>query len=110
MAKTKQVSFDVTKFERGLIEQIVARAQGEGYVRGKAAPGHWYDGNTATMDLTACHANGCRLDLERLLNADGFNFIHDIGGIAKHMNRDTGQLDGHFRPRFTERKASVQAA
>ena len=108
MAKrnSKEVSFDVTPAEGKLISEIVARAKREGYVKGRAAPTHWYEPLSVSMDLTACHANGCRLDLDRLLHADGFNFIHDVAGIAKHMNRETGQLDGHFLPRCTERKAA----
>ena len=55
---------------------------------------------TLLMDITATHLNGCPLRLEALLDADNFNFAHDLFGIREHLNRETGQLDGHFRPRF----------
>lgn len=55
------------------------------------------------MDLTAVHANGCRLQLERLLDADVSNFIHDICGIVRHIDRETGCLGGSFVPRCAEK-------
>ena len=52
------------------------------------------------MDISATHASH-PLDLQRLLDSDDFNFLHDIFGIQKHLNRETGLLDGCFCPRFT---------
>jgi hypothetical protein len=52
------------------------------------------------MDLAACHCNGCPLQLTELLDADDFNFSHDIFGIRRHLNRTTGKLDDRFLPRF----------
>lgn len=57
-----------------------------------------------TMDLTACHLNGCPLDLDGLLNAGQGDFMHDVAGIMRHINRRTGQLENCFLPRY----ASVQ--
>jgi len=54
----------------------------------------------AQMDVTACHVNGCPLKLQELLEADDFNFSHDIFGIRRHLNRETGQLENCFLPRF----------
>lgn len=58
-----------------------------------------YDLMTAQMDITATHANGCKLDLDKLLNADNFNFNHDVFGIRSNINRDTGKLLNCFLPR-----------
>lgn len=60
------------------------------------------------MDLMAADGvNGnAPLDWERLMFAGDFNFLHDIGGISRHMNRETGFLDGHFVPRFTLKEAA----
>lgn len=55
------------------------------------------------MDLCACHANGNPLRLADLLAADDLNFTHDITGIARHMDRETGQLRDLFSPRFSRR-------
>lgn len=52
------------------------------------------------MDLNACHSNGCPIDFGRLLTADEFNFWHDISGISRHLNRQTGKLENLFSPRF----------
>lgn len=88
------VSFDATKEDLDLITKIVYRALGEGT----------RDTNrikNAHMDLVACHCNGNPLDLKALLEADDFNFWHDVGGITENLNRTTGKLENHFLPRFT---------
>lgn len=51
------------------------------------------------MDLSACHANGCPLDFEKLANAPEADFMHDVFGIRKHINRTTGELMDCFLPR-----------
>jgi hypothetical protein len=40
------------------------------------------------------------LRLQELAEADDGNFGHDVFGILKHMDTDTGELIG-FSPRFT---------
>lgn len=42
----------------------------------------------------------CPLDLPGLLNAGPGDFSHDIGGIYKHFNRATKQLEDCFVPRY----------
>ncbi len=56
---------------------------------------------TWMMDIEACHASN-PLDLEGLAKADDFNFIHDVFGIRRHLNRSTGKLEDCFSPRFTK--------
>ena len=51
------------------------------------------------MDISAVHAK-CPLRLHDLLAADDFNFTHDIGGIYRHLNRESGELEDCFVPRF----------
>ncbi len=51
------------------------------------------------MDLTACHNHGCRLNLAKLAKAPDFDFLHDILGIGRHINRQTGALEDCFLPR-----------
>jgi hypothetical protein len=53
-----------------------------------------------TLDVTACHLNGCPLKLAELLAADNSNFAHDIAGIGGHLDRRTGELRDCFLPRF----------
>lgn len=52
------------------------------------------------MDLTAVHANDCPLKLQALLEADEFNFSHDVVGIRRKLDRDTGRLTDEFCPRY----------
>ena len=54
------------------------------------------------MDIIACHANGCQLKMQELLDADDFTFAHDTFGITRHMDRNTGKLTDCFLPRTAE--------
>ena len=67
--------------------------------RGKTLEALHTDRLTLAMDLTACHLNGCPLDLDRLLGASEADFAHDIAGIVRHLDRETGQLGDCFVPR-----------
>ena len=92
----KSINWDVSTEDARLIARIATRAQ-------KINPE--YDGVTVAMDLTACHANGCALDLAAMHKADKAALMHDVIGINSHLNHDTGKLSGHFEPRFTLREA-----
>lgn len=48
------------------------------------------------MDITACHLNGQPLDLDRLLTFEDFDFAHDISGINRHIDRETGEIQDRF--------------
>lgn len=61
------------------------------------------DKTTTIMDLMACNMT-CPLDFEALLNANRFDFVHDLQGINKHLCHDTGKLKDHFIPRFAKRQ------
>ena len=54
---------------------------------------------TVALDVEHAHAQ-IPMDIDRLLLADRFNFSHDICGISRHMNRETGRLENCFVPRF----------
>ena len=89
------VSFKTSTEDFRLIEQIVDRAHARALKAGHDAKKH-----TLLMDVTTCHANGCPLRLADLLAADDFNLIHDVFGIARHIDRSTGRLGDCFVPRF----------
>lgn len=55
------------------------------------------------LDFTACHLNGCPLDLAALFATDDFNFLHDVCGIRDNLDRTTGRFTTHFWPRFAWR-------
>lgn len=59
------------------------------------------------MDITACHCNGCPLDLEKLLNAGEFDFTHDVLGIRRHVSRETGEMQNCFVPRCAVREVAA---
>lgn len=92
------VNFSVPKQETKIIAKIAKRAV---KLATKEAKAYGYDEQWAKMDVTACHTNGNPLKLQKLLEADDFNFLHDVFGIARHINRDTGKLENCFLPRFS---------
>lgn len=63
----------------------------------------------ASMDIEAAHCNGNPLRLADLLEADDFNFAHDVFGIRRHIDRETGKLGDCFSPRYTERQIQATA-
>ena len=92
--KQKTVLFTVSKKDSDLITQIVDRA-----ITAETTP-RVIDRLSLTMDLTATHRNGCPLKLKKLLEAKPFDFSHDIYGIMRHLDRETGQLGDCFLPRY----------
>jgi len=42
------------------------------------------------------------LDLSRLLAAPEADFNHDIIGIIQNLNRETGEIENCFSPRYTK--------
>ena len=60
---------------------------------------------TTMMDIVAVHVNGCPLQLEELLRAPRFDFAHDVFGIRRHINRQTGQLQDCFLPCYAVAQA-----
>ena len=95
---SKEISFKVRRDEMEVIDQIANRALN--IAIGLRVNHKKQD---FAMDITAVHANGYPLRLNDLLKADEFNFIHDVFGIRNHLNRETGELENHFRPRFHAR-------
>lgn len=94
MSAAKQMSFRVTRDEALLISKIIDRAA-EKVANTNRMEAH--------MDISACIANGCPLDLQDWLEAPQFDFFHDFYGIQRHINRTTGQLEDFFVPRFATR-------
>lgn len=92
MNTERQIQWTATRTEMALIARIAARAT-------KLAKGYEYQ--TALMDLEACHCNGCPLALELLLEADDGNLMHDVFGIRRHIDRETGKLGDCFSPRYS---------
>lgn len=62
-----------------------------------------------SMDISVVHAH-TPLRLAELADADDFNFAHDICGISHHLNRNTGELEDCFVPRFALPETAVQSS
>ena len=90
------MKWNASKKEMELIDKITKRAAS---LYGLADARSMMNIN---MDITATHLNGCPLKLKELLEADDFNFGHDIVGISNHINRETGEIGDCFLPRFAQ--------
>jgi hypothetical protein len=64
-----------------------------------------YEFMDADMDISAAHMSN-PMRLGELLGADDGNFAHDVFGIRRHLNRETGKLEDCFSPRFSARVAA----
>ena len=58
------------------------------------------DPMTANMDISAAHISR-PLNLRDLLASGDLNFTHDVFGIMRHINRETGELEDFFVPRYS---------
>lgn len=95
------VKFDATYLEHETIIKIAKRAE---EIAGKnqieiSSRMH------IVMDIEATHCNGCRLKLDELLAFPDFDFVHDVWGIMRHLDRETGQLTNCFLPRCSAPEA-----
>jgi hypothetical protein len=86
------INYDTTQEETQTIEAIARR-----FIKL-----HPVDQITVEMCLMATHMNGCPLRLDHLLAARDFDFLHDLYGIHRHLNRETGKLDSFFIPKFAK--------
>lgn len=99
------ISFKTTSNDFALIGKIADRTLAMGDTR---------DRQDIVMDFCAVQNSSTPVDLSRLLDADDFNFAHDVFGIARHLDRDdgsksAGELLNCFLPRFTK-KSALQTA
>jgi hypothetical protein len=92
---TSGPQFRCTRSEIIVVSKIAKRAVCMALDAGVA-----YKHQDAMMDIEACHSNGCPLKLEELLAADDGNFGHDVFGIRRFIDRETGKLGDGFWPRF----------
>lgn len=86
----------ISEEERDTIGAIVERARRE-------HPFLVPDALALELDLAACHYYGMPLDLAKLLAADAWDFVHDLGGIQLFIDRATGDLRGYFQPHCRRR-------
>jgi len=103
-SKNREVSFTCSEIDRTTIRAIARRARDL-----LLSLGVDRDAIDIDMDLVATHCNGNPLRLADLRAADDFNLMHDISGIARHLNRETGKLENCFLPRFSDHSKSEAA-
>ena len=92
---TGLLKFSATRAEEDVISQIADRAAA---MLDKFDVEYTY--TTLLMDIEVCHSNGMPLDLIGLQAAPDGDFAHDIGGIRRHINRETGAIEDCFVPRY----------
>ena len=93
------LNWKVSAADQANITAIAQRANQMSIALGMT--GRWaYKPQDAMMDVTAVHANYMPLALSDLLAADDFDFSHDVFGIRRHIDRDTGRLGNCFVPRY----------
>lgn len=65
------------------------------------AHGAMIDKMDIMMNLIACHNHPQPLRLADMAEADDFNLMHDVYGLHRHLDRNTGELTECFSPRFS---------
>ncbi len=85
------IKWGATKDEHNTIMQIVKRAYDHSPT---------FASMGMSMDIEATHCNGCKLKLDELADAPISDLIHDVMGIEKNLNRETGKLENCFFPRY----------
>lgn len=105
MSRTKKTPNARRDADLSLIQQISYRAVGL-YAR----HGIRVEYQTIMIGMTSCHFGPQRLRLEALLVADDFNFMHDVGGINRHLDIATDTLTDCFSPRFSWRDQDGNAS
>lgn len=93
----------LTDVELHYVGKIIGRAKpmfDKLYGRGEIKPLEIH------MDLSAVHKK-CPIDFARLSEFSEFDFAHDLLGIYRHLNRETGELENFFIPRCAKPKGKV---
>jgi len=94
--KYEEILSKTSQEDLNLIEKISDKAWK--YYSKKNVP---LDDISLEMDLVSAH-NTTKLDLNKLLEFDDFNFLHDISGIMKNLDRDKLELKNCFLPRCSK--------
>ena len=81
----------MTKDERLKIVEIAKRAEEKGLLM--------FDRLSLIMDVETAHEQ-FKLKLDEFLEADDYNFSHDIIGIQQNINRKTKVIENCFLPRY----------
>ena len=58
------------------------------------------DRTSVLLDILTTHTKIMPLDLDAMLDGEDTDFIHDIAGINRHLDREHYKLTDCFLPRF----------
>lgn len=83
----------ISKEQLNIIVKITEKAKERGLLM--------FDKMSLIMDME-CATKEFDLKLNDLLQADDFNFAHDISGIQNNLNRKTKKFENYFIPRFAK--------
>jgi hypothetical protein len=61
------------------------------------------------MDLATTHNHACPLDFAAMAKGNPADVAHDVFGIRRHLDRETGLLTDCFLPRFAARQVEAAA-
>lgn len=89
------VNLDVPSDVRALILRVAIRAEDEIFKKQNVK----VDRLGLVMDLSAAYANNNKIDFHALLGFPEYDFAHDVTGIMRYLNRETGILEECFVPR-----------
>lgn len=100
------LNLNLTASDRALITTIAERA-----VKIAEEANAPRDKIDVILDLAAVHLNGNPLRLADMAAWErDFDIAHDVFGIERHLDRETGKLTDFFSPRFTDTAALRAAA
>ena len=99
------LNWDTTREDMSTIHTIVTQARAAFRRAGLVARSPL----DIEMDITACHCNGTPLRLTDMVDAPDADLLHDVCGIARHLDRETGQLRDGFMPRYAGKVGFVEA-
>lgn len=91
-----QHNFSLSETDFRRVETIVQRFERIAGALGRERQG-------VIMDITACHNGACALDLAAMANGADADLAHDVAGIYRHFDRETGELRDCFTPRYAKR-------
>lgn len=92
-----EIELELNEFE--LIVDIIERADKLNIIE--------HSKETLTLDIVIADKE-FDLQLEQLLNADDFNFSHDIVGIQNNIDRANMKMTGIFVPRYASSEKEVK--
>lgn len=91
----RTISWAISRDDAALVERIADRMAALGSKNASPVPRKL----AIVMAITAVHANGCPLDLQRFLDLPEFDFTQDVYSIVHNLDARTGTLLNGFLPR-----------